>query len=399
MAKQLPNVTHLLYLDGLRALAAIYVVAHHAIVQFYDGDTQDLTGFRKLLIKLFFSGHLAVDVFIVLSGFCLMIPVIKSGYQLKGGAYLFYKRRVIRIIPTYYITIGFCLLLINFFIGEKTGTKWDIALPVSKEAVLADMLFIQDCFSNTVSKVNYVFWSVAVETRIYVLFPLLVFLYKRLNALWLILISVVASLIIFYLLQFLNLSNNIVPLHIAGLSPYLILFILGMIGADICFAKATKFGILKRVGWGKIFLVTTLLVIVVNKLLTKGIATWQELDVAIGLWTVCLLIIGNQEILQPAKFSFVTKILCWKPLVFIGTFAYSIYLTHAPILQMITKYVIFPMHLNLFNSSIFALTISLPLCICFAYIFFLFFEKPFLTMGKKVSLKSLEVKAGIDPAI
>ena len=67
---------HLGYLDSLRALAAIYVVMYHAIYQIdphHPVRTGAAGAFRSL-----FVGHYAVDLFIVLSGFCLMLPVARS---------------------------------------------------------------------------------------------------------------------------------------------------------------------------------------------------------------------------------------------------------------------------------------------------------------------------------
>jgi len=46
---------------------------------------------------LIILGHFSVDFFIVLSGFCLMLPVVRS-HQLNGGAWKFYKKRLRRIV-------------------------------------------------------------------------------------------------------------------------------------------------------------------------------------------------------------------------------------------------------------------------------------------------------------
>src|SRR5436853_35532 len=77
--------------------------------------TRHLTGW------LYF-GHFGVVVFIVLSGFCLMLPVVRGDGTLRGGIAAFFKRRTLRIVPPYYVAIGLSLLLIVTLIGNQTGT-------------------------------------------------------------------------------------------------------------------------------------------------------------------------------------------------------------------------------------------------------------------------------------
>jgi peptidoglycan/LPS O-acetylase OafA/YrhL len=144
---------------------------------------------------------------------------------------------------------------------------------------------------------------------------------------------------------------------------------------------------------------TTLGLVLVRALMYRQLVDWQVLDVMTGLWTMCLLVVCYKQSLQPVRVVSIVKMLSWKPLVFIGTFAYSLYLTHAPLLQLITQFIIFPMKLHPFNATMILIVISLPICIGFAYIFFLLFEKPFLTLGKKVKFKEVEAIAAVNPAI
>jgi len=390
---------HLLFLDGLRAVAAIFVVMHHAIIQTYFFDTKNLSGFKKAFISIFFQGHFSVDLFIVLSGFCLMMPVVKADYQLKGGAVYFYKKRVVRIVPTYYIAILFSLILINFFINTKTGTHWDASIPVNVKDILADLIFIQDIFTTTVFKINHVFWSIGVETRIYVLFPLLIILYKKTNAAVTLLASSVLAVILFFIIKQINTVDNIIPAEVAGLSPYIILFTIGMISADLCFAKNPKYNILITFPWKTTLVLLSLLFMMIIKLIHTNIISWQIGDIIVGVWAMNLLIVCYNESILSSKFIWIKNFFSWKPLVFVGTFAYSLYLTHAPLLQIITQYLISPLHLTLFNAALLTLIVSLPVCVGFAYLFFLLFEKPFLIMGKKVTIKQAAKSAAVNPAI
>src|SRR6266446_573435 len=122
------TTVHRAYLDGLRAVAALYVLLHHAFLQVIPNPVTDANRLPHWFI-LFAQGNLAVDVFIVLSGFCLMLPVVSLGYEVSGGAVHFFRRRARRILPPYFAAMGLSLLPIWLLIGEKTGTHWDVITP------------------------------------------------------------------------------------------------------------------------------------------------------------------------------------------------------------------------------------------------------------------------------
>jgi peptidoglycan/LPS O-acetylase OafA/YrhL len=108
---------HLNYLNGLRAVAALYVLLHHAILQVNISSSS--SGIVNWLHAIFEHGRFAVDLFIVISGFCLMLPVIQNDGVLKKGALNFFVRRAKRILPTYYLAMGLSLILIYTVIGKK----------------------------------------------------------------------------------------------------------------------------------------------------------------------------------------------------------------------------------------------------------------------------------------
>ena len=56
--------SHIAYLDGLRALAAIFVVIHHCVLQYFnDWDIGSLPHYQRLFILFFMEGHYAVSFF------------------------------------------------------------------------------------------------------------------------------------------------------------------------------------------------------------------------------------------------------------------------------------------------------------------------------------------------
>ena len=76
---------HLPYLDSIRGVAAIYVAIHH-IWQFivFQPPYANLPKVFKLLD----FGHAAVGIFIVLSGYCLMLPIASQGHVEQEAGWL-----------------------------------------------------------------------------------------------------------------------------------------------------------------------------------------------------------------------------------------------------------------------------------------------------------------------
>ena len=232
---------HLSFLDGLRALAALFVVFHHAMLQ-VQVPWERLPPSLGHFLRVFLFGHYAVDVFIVLSGFCLMLPVARSGGHLKGGALAFFKKRARRILPPYYLAMALSLLLIAVLIGQKTGTHWDCSIPVTRAGLLTHLLLIQDVFQKTDTQINHAFWSISVEWRIYFVFPVLVWIWRHLGAIT----TAIATVCFSYLLLAL-LAHTPIDTETCGVSPqYLGLFVLGMLGADVAFAPAEGWRVCKR---------------------------------------------------------------------------------------------------------------------------------------------------------
>ena len=104
-------------------------------------------------------------------------------------------------------------------------------------------------------------------------------------------------------------------------------------------------------------------------------------DLAIGLYITWFLIM-----LETGKLSLIHRLLSWKPLVFVGGFAYSIYLIHAPLLQILWQYVLQPLNLGLVPGLIFLITVGTSFCMGASYLFFLIAEQPFITKRKTAAV-------------
>src|SRR4051812_40755494 len=165
-----PQRSRLAGLDGVRGLAALFVVLHHCYLMSYPGYPHN-TGPSWLAWLLY--GHLAVVVFIALSGFSLAVAPARKGWQL-GGKARFAHRRAWRILPPYWAALVFSLI-IAWAVIPQPGSA-----PPDAKAVVVYGLLLQDVFGSPVP--NGAFWSIAVEAQLYLFFPLLLLVLRRAGA-------------------------------------------------------------------------------------------------------------------------------------------------------------------------------------------------------------------------
>lgn len=361
------------YVDGMRALAALVVYVNHAHAQVTGGDFYPLRSPWSLASYSMVAGHLSVTVFIVISGFCLTLPVISNGGELRGGVWGFLKRRARRILPPYYAAVALCLLLIWTVIGKPTGSLWDYPIRVNAAAIFNHLILIQDLFST--SLINYVFWSIAVEWHIYFVVPLLVLLWRRFGA-----TAVVLGCLLFgYGLRFAFSDTRLTRAH----PQFLGMFALGMLAAYVARSNEPRFQRLRAVvPWSAVAGVA--LMTAVGLTLHWGIALAETrfhwLDVPVGIMTMAALAAAS----RPGS-NVLESVFSWPPLVAIGTFSYSFYLIHAPLLQILWQYVLVPLHLSLEAMLTCLLTIGFAVVGLVSYGFFRLFEAPFMRAPSAVA--------------
>lgn len=369
------------YLDGLRAISALYVVLTHMVAEFGFHDLYNRYSTVKKYSILFFSnGILAVDFFIVVSGFCLTIPMINSNsFTMRGGALAFYLKRLKRIYLPYVCAIIFSVILIITVVGNKTGTHWDLSIPVTKDDLIKHLLLIQDIFYSSCYKINHAFWSISIECRIYLFFPLMLWIWRKYGPIITLFSAILISLILFIVTWELNKYNNDISLGLEGVNPYLILFVLGMIGCEISFGNRSKFILLRnKLPWGALILFFGILILVIQRLLLHS--HWHAIeliDILMGCCSICILVAVS------IKQFYLDKIFSFRPLAFVGSFAYSIYLIHAPLLQFIWQ-VINPYHLDEYIGFCLMASLGMLFVLAISYLFYIAFERPFMNHKKPI---------------
>ncbi len=381
------RTNHLIYLDSIRGLAAMYVVVFHM------GMATGMDHYVRLWGWLG-QGHWAVNAFIVLSGHCLMLPVLRNDLALRGGVKSFLLRRAGRILPPYYF--AFATTLIFCFLLNANLAPPDIAKRLSATSapgVLAHLLLVHDISSAFIYQAAPPFWSVAVEWRIYFAFPVLIFLWRRFGALATTVISIVTSLILSGLLSLIWVKNHSVmghPYMITGIMPqYLGLFTVGMLSAHVSSNSAllSSRSFVKHV---TVSLATAILVVAYSPyIIVKGHVLPPAItDHFVGYIVVALLVLVSTSPVAKTALS-------WKPLVFVGGFSYSIYLIHALVIYSLQTYVIgvlMPAQTPA-TGFLFMLVFGIPAVFVISYIMYRLVELPSMRSTRRIPFSGSGVSA------
>ncbi len=176
-------VTRIDAIDGLRAMAMFMVFTFH-VWEFGDSPTLDVhLGSRSVSFgHLLGSFPTGVDLFMVLSGFCLFWPLVKSPKRLESWSTISYlKRRFHRIAPPYYAAIIFVSLLPNalVIVYRLAGRPGNWQVFPSAWQFISHFLFIHTLFLRTWTGIEGAFWSLGLEMQFYIAFPLVVFCYRK----------------------------------------------------------------------------------------------------------------------------------------------------------------------------------------------------------------------------
>ena len=375
-SKYLPSI------DSLRALAVLAVIIYHVDVNYLPG------------------GFLGVDLFFVLSGYLISSLIIKE-FRKTGtvNLYNFYIRRARRLLPAVYfmITVGLVVMVLfnevllhkshlDAIFGYIYSSNWWY---IFHKLDYFDSFGAQSPFKHL--------WSLAIEEQFYMIFPLLFLLVNRkkkskdgtykLNknflyvVLGLILVSLIAHILLFDI-------NNISRIYF-GTDTRAFSLLVGVVGAILypmerLHAKVTP---QQNMLYSVVSLVSiaTLITVMIytseyNTLLYRG----GFLLVAI-LGLIVIISSGKQHTLM-------SRLLSFKPVVFIGKISYSLYLWHFPVLVLTT-----PVS-EIGNPNIFFVILRIVLTFAVAIVSYVFVETPIRKLGFKnyinVIFKKLKKRPG-----
>ena len=150
-------------LDGVRGVAVLMVIVFH--VNRVTGDNLWNQAEYPLASSLSTAGGIGVTLFFVLSGFLLFMPfakalLFKTNWPL---ARVFYMRRVLRILPAYYVSL---FLIILFQHPEYLHRD-------HLNNLILFLTFFMDSSRATFRQLNGPYWTLATEWQFYMLLPII----------------------------------------------------------------------------------------------------------------------------------------------------------------------------------------------------------------------------------
>ncbi len=156
--------------DVLR-VASIFIVAwFHIWQQSWLDPGFHIGNFYVNLQQIVRHGYMMVDEMLLLSGFLLALPVARRHLrgELPETPEAFYRKRIWRIVPSYYLVVMLMLLWVLPRGLYRSG--WMMAKDLWAHLTFTNTLFFD---SYLLSPLSGVLWTLAVEVQFYILWPLL----------------------------------------------------------------------------------------------------------------------------------------------------------------------------------------------------------------------------------
>jgi len=296
-------------LDSLRALAVTGVLIHHAwptcILDFVD------------------LGHVGVRLFFVLSGYLITGILLRCRRSIEAGQSdvatalrRFYIRRFLRIFPPYYALLA--LMVMANFPGVRNTLWWHAGYA-------SNFLFaLQGSWTPWVTSH---FWSLAVEEQFYVVWPFLILLVPR-SRLVAVVIAITVSSPLFRLIGLLA-GVNETALWVATPASLDALGLGSLVAlcADQPDARRRLFRL------GLISIPLALIILGVVSLVNDRLwLSYVVNETVVALALACL--VGKTA----EGFGGLSgRLLSLRPLQYVGTISYGIYLYHLFVLQAFWK--------------------------------------------------------------
>lgn len=307
--KKLTNLDHLKYrpeIDGLRALAVLPVILFHHGYEWIRGG---------------FGG---VDVFFVISGYLISLIILKKEYAGEFSIKDFWLRRARRILPALSGVVAACMAL-GFFLLFRMDWKPLGDQGLSVFSMLANFkmrALTGNYWGPNTSEIPLLHtWSLAVEEQFYLFYPFVLILLARKfkdRATHVIILGGVISFVI-----------GITLTRVAPAAAFYLLpsraweLAAGSILAFLSYRRSAGFC---QYRFANLFSIIGLCLVV---------ASYFFIDEKRGFpgWQAILPVTGSVAVLAfTAKDRLVGRLLCVRPLRYIGEISYSLYLWHWPVI-------------------------------------------------------------------
>lgn len=297
-------------IDGMRAVAVILVLLFHAEGSWCPG------------------GFIGVDVFFVISGYLITSIIRKDVAAGKFSLLNFYERRARRILPAFVVMLT-TVLAVSLFVVLPSAFKGVGRSVTSSALSVSNILFwAEDGYFAAASEEKPLLhtWSLGVEEQFYFLLPLLM--------MWI--------------------SSNrrcVKVIAICGITS--LVFSVW----QVRYYPSAAFFLLPARAWELLLgsVLATVSVEAVSSRVRNSMALCGLLTILYGAcaYTVSTVFpgenallpcLGAAAIIVGSSEGLTSRLLSWRPVVFVGRISYSLYLWHWPVLILVQQWNIFPLN-------------------------------------------------------
>lgn len=368
----------LVSIDALRGVAAIGVVLYH---------TNATPGVDRSLLwgdavdAAMFLGKYGVWLFFVISGFCIHLQWARAQVQpdarpLKFGE--FWRRRIRRLYPPYLVTLA-------FYIALRVSTGALQLDGLSAWQVFLHLFMLQNLDPRALSTMNNVYWTLAVEEQLYLLY--FVFLAIRQRWGWGAALAAGAAARVgwFALALVLHRGWGVDIIVSQAAMVQWIIWILGALSVEAAFGLVRLPAVVKNLTVAGVLLAgASLAVWAQNYWMGPGLPNdliWFGSEVVWGAGFFVLVNWAVEREQRGALLSLWPGAVKW--FAGVGVFSYSLYLTHE-----IVEWHAWPVAAQWLEDSgrllphVVVAAVLLAVCLAFARAFFAVFEKPFLSRSR-----------------
>lgn len=324
----------------LRALAAMAVVAFH--VQF--DLTVKLSANFPVALDL---GQAGVDLFFVISGF-VMVYSSESLFGTTGAPIVFFARRIVRIVPLYWIMTS---LMLGYVIARGF-----IASDASPMLALASYFFIP--YPRPTGEVDPLYgigWTLNLEMFFYLIFALALMAPRRTSV-----IAIVTTVLVGIVA--IGQAIRLPPQAATLANPIILEFVVGMAMA-----------VIYRIG-AKLPPAATAIVLIAA-LVEFAVLNSDWFDVFTGSAAPRLVKYGLPAAQGFAALTFIDKELAFPYIEKLGDASYSLYLTH-PLVISVARSASNAGYLNPSVAPVLFFLSTVAVAVCLALAVYYFLERP-----------------------
>ena len=339
-------------IEGLRGVAVAWIVVFHWFVVrgVANGDPLNaLIASSKPLTVIASNGYLAVDLFFLITGFLLTLPWWRHAAQGKPppSAREFYRRRIHRIVPAYYVQLAFLFAVAVPLLRGADYWRRDIEYLAYNIAAHVTFLHYTTPLSSASYSANGALWTLTLEAQYYALLPLIAMLFVR--APWRTGAALIAAGIAWHWAAWHDLAplveiemwfgkpwnpeeSKIRHLLVTQLPAYLAHFAAGiLIGRAWLRWRGTRAGPRAQWAWYAGAAAALALLYWVHAVGNAWLGEWGWLPTLAALAFLMLALVARD--LPLAR-----PLLANAPLTFLGRISYSVYLYHLPLLLVWTRH-------------------------------------------------------------